>query len=72
MIIGTYVPAYASTYSLLVMIAKKGLTITLFLIGSGLSISKLKSVGVKPLIQGVSLWIFISLLSLVSIFYFTQ
>jgi uncharacterized membrane protein YadS len=72
MIIGTYVPAYASTYSLLVMIAKKGLTITLFLIGSGLSISKLKSVGVKPLIQGVSLWIFISLLSLVSIFYFTN
>jgi uncharacterized integral membrane protein (TIGR00698 family) len=72
MIIGTYVPAYASTYSFFVMLAKKGLTITLFLIGSGLSISKLKSVGVKPLIQGVSLWIFISLLSLVSIFYFTN
>jgi len=72
MIIGTYVPAYASAYSFFVMLAKKGLTITLFLIGSGLSISKLKSVGIKPLIQGVSLWIFISLLSLVSIFYFTN
>lgn len=72
MIIGTYVPEYASTFSLLVMIAKKGLTITLFLIGSGLSINKLKSVGVKPLIQGVGLWIFISLLSLISIFYFTS
>jgi len=72
MVIGTYVPEYTSTYSTLVMIAKKGLTITLFLIGSGLSIKKLRSVGVKPLIQGISLWIFISLLSLVSIFYFTQ
>ena len=72
MIIGTYVPAYASTYNIFVMLAKKGLTITLFLIGSGLSISKLKSVGIKPLIQGISLWIFISLLSLVSIFYFTN
>lgn len=72
MIIGTYIPEYASTYSLLVFIAKKGLTITLFLIGSGLSINKLKSVGAKPLIQGVGLWIFISLLSLVSVFYFTH
>jgi uncharacterized integral membrane protein (TIGR00698 family) len=71
MIIGTYMPAFNSTYSVLVMIAKKGLTITLFLIGSGLSINKLKSVGAKPLIQGVGLWIFISIISLLSVIYFT-
>ncbi len=72
MIIGTYIPVYHDFYNMLVFIAKKGLTITLFLIGSGLSIAKLKSVGIKPLIQGITLWIFISLLSLLFIFNFAS
>ena len=46
------------------MLSKKGMTITLFLIGSGLSLKTLKSVGAKPLILGVSLWILIGLASL--------
>jgi uncharacterized membrane protein YadS len=46
------------------MLAKKGLTITLFLIGTSLSFETLKKVGVKPLIQGVILWILISIVSL--------
>lgn len=70
MVIGTYFPAFTSTYSILVIFAKKGLTITLFLIGSSLSIKKLKSVGVKPLMQGIGLWIFISIISLISVLYF--
>ncbi len=70
MVIGTYFPAFTSTYSILVILAKKGLTITLFLIGSSLSIKKLKSVGVKPLMQGIGLWIFISIISLISVLYF--
>ena len=70
MLIGTYLPAFASYYTVLVLIAKKGLTITLFLIGSSLSIQKLKAVGVRPLLQGVLLWIFISLISLMSVYYF--
>jgi len=45
-------------------IAKKGLTVTLFLIGAGLSKKVLQSVGVKPFIQGVVLWIAISLTAL--------
>lgn len=44
--------------------ARKGLTITLFFIGASLSMDVLKQVGVKPLIQGVILWIVISLSSL--------
>ncbi|MCU0239601.1 MAG: putative sulfate exporter family transporter, partial [Pyrinomonadaceae bacterium] len=47
-----------------VLIAKKGLTISLFLIGSTLSLQMLKSVGIKPLIQAVILWIIISVVSL--------
>ncbi|MBR2367796.1 MAG: putative sulfate exporter family transporter, partial [Alistipes sp.] len=40
------------------------LTITLFFIGASLSIDVLKSVGLKPLLQGVLLWIVISIASL--------
>lgn len=48
----------------LVWAAKKGLTVTLFLIGSGLSQKVIKQVGVRPMVQGVMLWIFIGLISL--------
>ena len=63
MCIGTYFPEYDTQYSLLVLLAKKGLTVTLFLIGAGLSIDAIKSVGVKPLLQGVALWVLISVVS---------
>lgn len=45
-------------------IARKTLTLTLFFIGASLSKSSLKAVGVKPLIQGILLWIIITLVSL--------
>ncbi len=45
--------------------AKIGMTLTLFLIGSSLSKSMLKAVGWKPLLQGVVLWLFISVASLI-------
>lgn len=63
MCIGTYFPEYDTQYSLLVLLAKKGLTVTLFLIGAGLSIDAIKSVGVKPLLQGVALWVLISVVT---------
>lgn len=40
------------------------LVLTLFLIGAGLSLEKIKSAGWKPMILGVSLWIFISVSAL--------
>lgn len=70
MLFNTYVPQTAVIAPHIVSIAKIGLTITLFLIGATLSINTLKSVGIKPLIQGVVLWIFIAVLALVSILYF--
>ncbi len=63
MCIGTYFPEYTTQYSLFVLLAKKGLTVTLFLIGAGLSLDAIKSVGVKPLLQGVALWVLISVVS---------
>ncbi len=70
MLFNTYVPATAIIAPGIVSIAKIGLTITLFLIGATLNINALKSVGVKPLLQGVFLWVFIAGLGLASILYF--
>lgn len=50
--------------------ARKTLTITLFFIGASLSRDVLKAVGVKPLIQGVLLWVVISLSTLAYIYWF--
>jgi uncharacterized integral membrane protein (TIGR00698 family) len=47
--------------------AHAGLTLTLFLIGSGLSMQVLKNTGVKPLLQGILLWILISVTTLLAI-----
>ena len=44
--------------------ARKGLIITMFFIGASLSTDVLKAVGMKPLVQGVLLWLVISIGSL--------
>ena len=48
-------------------VARKGLIVTMFFIGASLSTDVLKAVGIKPLIQGVLLWIVISVSSLLFI-----
>lgn len=50
-------------------IARKGLIITMFFIGASLSIDTLKSVGIRPLLQGILLWLVISAGSLAYILY---
>ena len=51
-------------------LARKGLIITMFFIGASLSMDVLKQVGMKPLIQGVILWVVISLSTLAYILLF--
>jgi uncharacterized integral membrane protein (TIGR00698 family) len=63
----SFVPGIAQWTALLSRLAKIGLTITLFFIGASLSRGALKAVGYKPLLQGVLLWVFISIASLVTI-----
>lgn len=67
MCISTYIPQWHQIYSSIVQISKQGLTLTLFLIGAGLSLNTIKAVGVQPLLQGVLLWIFISVISIFTI-----
>ena len=64
MIVNTYVPFMQQYNYYLTGLAKAGLTLTLFLIGCGLSRKVLQSVGFKPLIQGVVLWVLISTVAL--------
>jgi uncharacterized integral membrane protein (TIGR00698 family) len=70
MVMNTYVSTTALIAPYLVSIAKIGLTLTLFLIGAGLNRNLLKSVGIQPLFQGILLWMFIAIASLVAILYF--
>jgi uncharacterized integral membrane protein (TIGR00698 family) len=55
----TYLPAGAHAYGIAVKVAKIGLTATLFLIGSGISVATIKRVGLRPLLQGIILWLLI-------------
>jgi uncharacterized integral membrane protein (TIGR00698 family) len=63
-LINTFIPAIHPEASFIVMLSKMGLKITLFLIGSGLTKDLMATVGVKPFLQGILLWAFISILSL--------
>ncbi|HEY9176682.1 MAG TPA: putative sulfate exporter family transporter [Flavipsychrobacter sp.] len=69
MLISSNVPQLAPVTPYIVSTAKTGFTITLFLIGSGLSPKALKAVGTKPLLQGVLLWALVSVTSLMAILY---
>jgi len=60
MIANTYIPFIQQYNHYLTNIAKAGLTLTLFLIGCGLNRKTISSVGFKPLIQGVILWVIIA------------
>jgi len=64
MLLSSYVPALHPLAPVAVYLAKIGLTLTLFLIGAGLSARVLRSVGVRPFVQGVVLWAVISTVSL--------
>ena len=64
LIANTYIPFVQKMSPYLVDAAKIGLTLTLFLIGTSLSRKVIQAVGIKPLIQGVILWVTISVVAL--------
>lgn len=66
----TYLPTVTKFSPYITLIAKGGLTLTLFLIGAGLSRKVLTSVGFKPLLQGVILWLAISSTALYAVLHF--
>lgn len=58
------VPALLSWVPTVSIVARTGLTVTLFLIGTGMSRTTLQATGWKAFAQGVFLWLFISMVSL--------
>lgn len=63
MVANTYLPLPSWLTASLVYLAKKGLVLTLFLIGAGLSVKTVRSVGLKPFILAVTLWVVIGVSS---------
>lgn len=60
----SYVHVFQAAYPALRHLGVIGLTVTLYLIGTGLSMRTLREVGVRPLLQGVVLWLSVALGSL--------
>lgn len=60
----TLFPQFTQEYHYIKEAAKHGLTLTLFLIGATLSTKDLKTIGYKPFIQAVLMWVFIASFSL--------
>jgi len=68
-LISTYLPNYLpavnnnigdhTIFQWAYLFGRKGLVVTLFLIGSGLSLATIRQVGWRPILQGVLLWIII-------------
>jgi uncharacterized integral membrane protein (TIGR00698 family) len=65
----TALPQFDSVWHPLNGIAKQSLVVTLFLIGIGLTREVLRRTGIKPMAQGVTLWLIVSVLSAAAILY---
>jgi uncharacterized integral membrane protein (TIGR00698 family) len=63
-VINTYFPALGYLTKSVYTLGRLGLTATLFLIGTGITLSTLRAVGWRPLLQGVLLWVVVAVTSL--------
>jgi uncharacterized integral membrane protein (TIGR00698 family) len=69
MCLNTFFPAIQNYSNFILSISRSVLTVTLFLIGCGLSGKPVRSVGFKPVLQGLVLWLIVSLSTLLVILY---
>lgn len=60
----SYLAQGATLFGWLYTAGRIGLTVTLFLIGASLSPRRIRQVGPRPLLQGVTLWIIVAIVSL--------
>lgn len=68
-VVSTFLVRFTPVYGQLNHLGRIGLTATLFLIGTGLSKKTLKQVGLRPLLQGVLLWLLVGCASLAAIYF---
>ena len=65
--LATFVPVLHAPGQILARIAKQGLVLTLFLIGTNLTRETVRKVGARPFLLGVTLWLVVSTVSLLAI-----
>ena len=63
-VINTYIPGSHAFSQLLFTLGRYGLTATLFLIGTSISLRAIREVGWRPLVQGIVLWVIVAVTSL--------
>ena len=68
-VFSTYAPRLHSVFVELSRLGKIGLSVTLFLIGTGISRKVLKQVGIRPMLQGLLLWVIVAIASLFAIWH---
>lgn len=68
-VVRTYTPVTVpvSIFEAIVNLAKAGMTLALFLIGAGLTPETLRTVGLRPLLLAITLWIVISVVALIAV-----
>ncbi|HEY4010585.1 MAG TPA: putative sulfate exporter family transporter [Acidobacteriaceae bacterium] len=67
-VLRTFLSSFTPLYDTLAHLGRTGLTATLFLIGTGLSRHTIRTVGFRPFLQGIVLWIIVATLSLLAIY----
>lgn len=70
MVVGTYLPIPQELLVGISAIARHSLNVALFLIGMGLSFKAIRSVGVRPILLGVTIWLIVGVISLFGIRFF--
>jgi len=68
----TVCPQGVAVYDALQHAARSALVLTLFLIGTGLSRDAIRKVGFRPMLQGVLLWLVVSIVSLAAVTHFAR
>ncbi len=63
-LMNSWLPSFHAAFAVLDHLGKIGLTVTLFLIGTGLSKETIRLVGARPLMQALVLWIIVGCSSL--------
>jgi uncharacterized integral membrane protein (TIGR00698 family) len=66
----SYVPVISTWSPQLSEIARRGMVLVLFLIGTSLSLRALRAVGWRTVVTGLTLWLFVSVASLLAILIF--
>lgn len=70
MLANTFIPAVQLISPVITTLSKHGLTLTLFLIGAGLSGEVLRNVGIRPMVQGIITWVLVASATLMFILHF--